>query len=522
MSTATDLTQQSATRLVELLEEGTISAEEAARAHLDRIEALDPKLHAFTQVFRSEALAAARRSDEERRRGEVRSRLHGLPVTIKESLDMEGQAPTLGVHARKTLRAATDAGIVQLLRRAGAVVLGRTNVSQLLLFHESRNPLFGQTANPFSLDHTPGGSSGGEAAAIAAGLSPLGVGTDIGGSIRVPAHFAGIAGLKPTLDRWTNKGSNGALLGQEVIRSQLGPMARTARDLALAMTTLDPLAMAAMDPRVPPLPVSDPGSVDVAGLRVGFYVDDGVFPASKAVARAVTKAASALHARGATILPFTPPGMPDAIFGYFSALSADGGAAAATLLRGSEVDRSLQSIRALAMLPPLARVAAARVAGLAGEHRLERFLTAVGARSTAELWGLTHAMRQSRDAIHAAMRAERLDVVLCPPHATPALPHGASRDFALAGSYSMLWNICQFPAGVVPVSRVQAEEARRDDPRDRLERRALEVDRKSAGLPVGVQVVSFPYQEHVVLAAMIAIEEALSGEPDYPVTPATS
>jgi fatty acid amide hydrolase len=120
------------------------------------------------------------------------------------------------------------------------------------------------------------------------------------------------------------------------------------------------------------------------------------------------------------------------------------------------------------------------------------------------------------------MRAERLDVLICPPHATPALPHGASGDFALAGSPSMLWNLCQFPAGVVPVTRVQPDEARRRQPRDRLERRAAEVDRRSAGLPVGVQVVGYPYQEHVVLAAMIAIEDGLAGEADWPATPHAS
>src|SRR5690606_35577328 len=124
----------------------------------------------------------ARRADEERRRGEARGPLHGLPITIKESLDMAGHASTLGVAARRRLRARTDAVIVEAVRRAGGVPVGRTNVPQLLLAHETANEPFGRTSNPFSLAHGPGGSSGGEAAAIAAGASALGVGTDIGGS----------------------------------------------------------------------------------------------------------------------------------------------------------------------------------------------------------------------------------------------------------------------------------------------------------------------------------------------------
>ncbi|WP_437993032.1 amidase [Sorangium sp. So ce145] len=526
MSASTDPTHLSATALATLLSAREISSEELTRAHLARIEALEPRLRAFTQVLRDEALAAARGLDEERRRGDVRGPLHGLPITVKESLDMAGMASTLGVASRKGHRATSDATVTALLRRAGAVILGRTNVSQLLLYNEARNPLFGQTANPWSLDHSPGGSSGGEAAAIAAGMSPLGIGTDIGGSIRVPAHCCGIVGLKPTLDRWTNKGSNTALLGQEAIRAQIGPMARSARDVALVMSELDPASMAELDVRVPPLPIVEPGSVEVARLRVGFYCDDGLVPPSTAVARAVTKAASALRARGATVVPFTPPGIPDAVYAYFAALSADGGATALSLLdagedgrEGTDIDVSLRSLRTMASLPPLARRAAARVAGLAGERRLQRLLEVTGPKSVSEFWRTTHALREARAAIASAMRAEALDLLLCPPYATPALPHAASRDFVLAGSAAMLWNLTQFPAGVVPVTRVRPEEARRERPRDRLEKRAAEVDAKSVGLPVGVQVVGFPFTEHMVMAAMIAIEDELAGEADRPVTP---
>jgi fatty acid amide hydrolase len=513
------LCQQPAHALARLLAAGEVSSEELTRAHLDRIAERDGALRAFTVVLRDEALAAARRADEERRRGEVRGPLHGLPVTVKESLDVAGHASTLGAASRKGVIAVEDAAVVELLRRAGAVILGRTNVSQLLLFHESRNPLFGQTANPWSLEHTPGGSSGGEGAAIAAGLSPLGIGTDIGGSIRVPAHFCGIAGLKPTLDRWSNKGSNGSMPGQEGIRSQLGPMARSARDLALAFTALDPRDFTALDDRVPPLPFGDPAAVDVSRLRVGVHLDDGVLPPSQAVVRAVREAAEALRARGATVVDFTPPGLPDAVYDYFSALSADAGVTALSTIEGEAVDPSLASMRMLARVPSGVRAGAARVARLAGQKRLGRFLEAVGARDVTAYWKLVAAMRRERAAVAAAMGAARLDVILCPVHATPALPHGHSRDFALAGSPSMLWNLVQFPAGVVPVTRVRAVEAARPAPGDRLEKQAAAVDEKSAGLPVGVQVVTRPWEEDRLLAAMMAIEDGVASGPEFPRTP---
>ncbi|MFO0760859.1 MAG: amidase family protein [Byssovorax sp.] len=514
------LCEKPATELSRLLSAGEISAEELTRAHLNRIDTVDKKLRAFTVVLRDEALATARRLDEERRAGQVRGPLHGLPVSIKESLDCAGQASTLGVSSRKEVIAREDAGVVELLRRAGAVILGRTNVSQLLLYHESRNPLFGQTSNPFSLAHTPGGSSGGEASAIAGGLSPLGIGTDIGGSIRVPAHFCGIAGLKPTLDRWTNKGSNGALVGQEAIRSQLGPMARTVGDLVMVMQALDPKAMTALDPRVPPLPFEDPRKIDLTKLKVGVYTDDGLLPPSAAVARAVREAAAALRAKGCTVVEFTPPGLQGAVYDYFATLSADGGATVMRLFADGRVDPSLSSLRTVARMPAAVRGAAARAAGMAGEKRLERFLSAMGEKSVADLWRLTAQLRNVRAAILAAMKAEAIDLILCPIHATAALPHGMSKDFALAGSPSMIWNLVQFPAGAVPVSRVRSSEATREKPKDRLEKKASEVDQQSVGLPVGVQVVARPWEEDRVLAAMLAIEEMASQNRDFPRTPA--
>ncbi len=513
------LCEKPAFELSRLLVAREISAEELTQAHLDRIEEVDGRIHAFTAVLRHEAVAAARRVDEERRRGEARGPLHGLPVTVKESLDLAGHASTLGAASRKSHRALEDAGIIELLRRAGAVVLGRTNVSQLLLYHESRNPLFGQTHNPWSHAHTPGGSSGGEAAAVAAGMSPLGVGTDVGGSIRVPAHFCGVAGLKPTLDRWTNKGSNTALLGQEAIRSQLGPLARSARDLALVVGALDPRDMTALDSRVPSLPTGDPAQVDVGRLRVGVYTDDGLVPPSAAVARAVREAAAALRSRGAQVIDFTPPGMEDAIYDYLGALTADGGATAMGILEGDAIDPSLASLRALARVPLSARRAAARVAALAGQRRLGRFLEVVGEKSVADLWRLTAALRRARVGFADAMRAAGVDLLLCPAHATPALPHGHSRDFTLAGSPSMTWNLAQFPAGVVPVTRVRAAETARDQPKDRLEKQAAAVDRLSAGLPVGAQIVGRPWEEDVVLAAMIAVEDVVSQGHEFPRTP---
>lgn len=518
----TKLWQLSASALSALLAKREASSVDVVRAHLDRIDAADGKIRAFTAVFHDRALEEAARSDDERKRGESRGPLHGLPISVKECFDIAGQATTLGLSSWRDRVVHADAALVRALREAGAIVLGRTNLSQTMLYVEARNPLFGQTANPFSLAHTPGGSSGGEAAAMAAGMSPLGIGTDIGGSIRTPCHFSGIAGLKPTLDRLPARGQRTVLAGQEAIRSQGGPMARTVADLSLFMGALDPRRLAELDPRVPPLAWEDVAAEKLKGRRVGFYTDDGVLASSRAVARAVDRAKEALRARGCEMVPFTPPAVPDLIDTYLAAMSSDGAKTLLASFSGGEIDPVLGPLRRMATMPDGVRRALAGVASLVGEKRASRMLAAIGEKTVAELWRITDKLRAYRFTLLDAMEKANVTLLLCPPYATPALPHGMSKNFTHASSYAMIFNATQLPAGVVPVTRVrggETERAHSGGRRDAIERHATKVDAASAGLPVGVQVVGRAWDDACVLAAMAAIEAEVRGDAEFPRTP---
>jgi fatty acid amide hydrolase len=527
------LWQASAARLASMLACGEVSAQEVLRAHLDRIAALDGRLHAFTEVFRDQAMADASASDGRRRCNEARGPLDGVPVSVKECFDVAGQTTTLGIPAWRGHIAERNASLVTLLREAGAVLLGRTNLSQTMLFAEARNPLFGQTANPWSLGHSCGGSSGGEAAAIAAGMSPLGVGTDIGGSIRTPAHFCGICGFKATLDRLPMYGYRGVLAGQEVVRSAAGPLARRVEDLELFFRAVNLERASELDPRVPPLAWSEPAPALPGGLRVGYYIDDGLLSASPALGRAVHRAADALRARGYDLVAFEPPAVCSTIAAYLGALSADGGEHVLLALRGGEVDPALVSLRLLAFMPRRARLVAARAARTVGQKSLALMLEAMGKKTVGELWRLTERLRTYRASLLSAMDAQQIELLLCPPYATCALPHGASKGFTLGSSYSILFNAAQFPAGTVPVTRVRLDEARRPNGshssgiagawsslrEDSLARRAAAIDDGSAGLPVGVQMVGRPWRDHLVLSAMKAIEAEVSSDDGFPQTP---
>ncbi|HEY4440937.1 MAG TPA: amidase family protein, partial [Candidatus Elarobacter sp.] len=289
------LVRLTASELAAGIRERRWSAIDVVDAHVARIEAVDGALNAVVVRRFDAAREEARRADAAVGSGEPLGPLHGVPITIKEQFTVAGMPATLGVPGARDDD--HDGPLVARLRAAGAIVLGKTNVPQLLIYNESDNPVYGRTNNPWNLDRSSGGSSGGEAAIIAACGSPLGLGSDIGGSLRCPAHACGIAALKPTSWRLTNEDARepGYAEGQIAIVSQPGPMARSVADLALAMTILAAPGQERFDPATPPVPWPDPGTVDVRGLRIGMYDDDGAFPAAPAVKRAVAAAAHALE-----------------------------------------------------------------------------------------------------------------------------------------------------------------------------------------------------------------------------------
>ena len=485
----------------------------------ERVRERDRTVNAFC-LLRDEAVAEAAAADERRRRGEPLGPLDGLPITIKDNVAVAGTAATLGLTSRRDARSSEDAVIVAQLKRLGAIVLGKTNVPQLLLAQETENAIFGVTNNPWNRERVPGGSSGGEAAAVAAGMSPLGIGTDIGGSIRIPAHFCGIFGFKPTLDRWSNRGSHTGLPGQEIVRAQIGCLARTSRDVSLLWEVLDPAAQSAADPRVVPLAAPDPDHVDLTGLTIGYFDDDPFLEPVPALRRAVQEAREALQAAGAALVPHRPVASEDILFLWLAAISADGGRTIERALDGEAPSPQLKPSRMMTTLPELARKLGGELAGRLGERRVARLFGALGEKRVEELWRLTQRRTELRLEEFDRWRRGNLDAVICPPHVVAALPHRESGDFALSLGAEFRWTLLDFPAGVAPVTTVRPDDIGRYAHRaDRVERKVAAIDARSIDLPVGVQIVARPHREHVLIAVMSAIEKARRAAPGYPRTP---
>ncbi|MEM9070038.1 MAG: amidase family protein [Myxococcota bacterium] len=515
-----ELHQLTAVELKARLESGDATSVDIVEALHKRADEVEPRVGAFAHQFRKKALVDAEAADAARREGKPCGPLHGLPITIKENVNTEGVPSTLGLRARQGLPAPSDAVVVRLLREAGAIVIGKTNVPQTLLSPmESVNTLFGTTHNPWRHGHGPGGSSGGEGAAIAAGMSPFGVGTDIGGSIRIPASFCGVCGIKPTGHRWSNLGSQTLLRGQKFVQAQIGPLARSVDDLILLMRALDTPLHAAFDPDVPPLPLGEPGTVDPTKLTVGYYEDDGFFTPAASVRRGVREAAELLEKAGCRVVRFTPPNVEELLYLYFQGITSDGTATLFEMLEGEPLVPPLKTLGRLAKMPSRARQGLARALGLMGEGRIQRLMDSLGEKRVKELW--KHAARRDELRIEEIKHWERsgVDVVIAPAYATTAAPIGMAHDFTLGFLNVSRYSLLNFPAGVVPVTHARPDETRRTVLRDRLDKRAAQIEAESAGLPVGVQLIARPWNDALLLSIMRVLEMEARKREDFPKTP---
>ncbi len=456
--------EPSASEWLRRLERREVSSRELASRCLARLgSAPVTALNAVAAIDPDRVLADADAADRERAAGGTGALL-GLPVTIKDSLAVAGMPRRCGSFARDDDVPADDATAVARLCRAGAVVLAKTTTPEYMWSYETESAIHGRSVSPYDPARTPGGSSGGEAALVAAGASPLGLGTDGGGSIRVPSHYCGIAGIRPSARLVPETGCWPVTRETGMLdMSTIGPLARSVDDLALALALI--AGEDGVDPFVGPAALGDHRAVDVAALRVGFYPADGVWLPTHATRAAVRSAADALAAGGARVEEVEPPGIEEATELFFAMMAADGGARARADLAAADG----RHVEQLAWLLENLRSSSLDAAGYF------------------ELVGRWSAFRARVRAFVAAF-----DVVVTPVTPGPAPLHGCRPgddqpvEAYLPWANVQAYSIAGLPVAVVPVATER-------------------------GLPVGVQIVAPAFRDHVALAAAAALEEALGG-----------
>ncbi|HKV82665.1 MAG TPA: amidase [Candidatus Sulfotelmatobacter sp.] len=461
----TDIPLFSVVDMCQQVREKKISPVELAESHLSKIERLNPKLNAIVQLDPERVRRQACEAEAAVMNSQVLGPLHGVPITIKSSIDVAGMKCEAGTRLRAGFVATQDAPLVERLRRAGAVILGLTNTPELLMAWETDNLLYGRTNSPWDLDRTPGGSSGGEAAAIASGMSAGGVGSDGGGSIRVPAHFSGICGLKPTPGRIPSTGHFPPSGGPFALLGVVGPMARTVADLKVLFEVMQ--GPDDGDSCAAPVPLRWLNNDELRHLRIGYFENDGRTPVTAETGNAVRTAAEALSRTGFQVEPFRPEGLEEARILWKKFFVKTGGMLIGPMFAGRDQDMS----------PTLKQFLewSASEPSLSGPDIVDAWIR--------------------RDTLRASLLAQmrKYPILLCPPAAIPAFRHG-ERSWTIDGktveyldawSYTEWFNLLGNPAAVVPV---------RQSPE---------------GLPIGVQIVGRPWEEEQVLSVASVLEREL-------------
>lgn len=445
----------SVVQLAKAIKAKEISSVEVIQAYLQRIEEVNPKLNAVVQLRADEALDEARSADEALARGDNNGLLHGIPMTIKDSLDTAGVITTGGTLGRKDFVPQKDATVVIRLKNEGAILLGKTNTPELTLAFETNNLIYGRTNNPYDLTRTSGGSSGGAAAIIASGGSPFDIGSDYGGSIRLPAHFCGIAGIKPTSGRVPRTGhilpyASGAADAYQAI----GPLARTVDDLTLLLGII--AGPDWQDPMIVPMPPANPDDVDLSTLRVAFYTDNGTLTPTPEIMQAVKAVAKALEGYAASVAEDRPERLEETWDLWTSLNVADGGYGVRAILEK------------------------------AGTTDMGRHMRSIESETTGQEFG--RRLREM-DLFRSQMLGfmANYDVIICPVNANVAIPHDTQGQHFPGFSYAATYNLTGWPAAVVRAGT------------------------SPEGLPIGVQIVANPWREDVALKVAQFVEQTFGG-----------
>jgi len=457
--------------LLEALASGKTTAVEVAQAYLDRIAAHDGTVNAFLRVNAEGAIRQAAAVDEKRKSGQALGKLAGLPIAIKDNLCTQGEPTTCASRMLENFISPYDATVIERLRAADAVLIGRTNLDEFAMGSSTENSAFKTTRNPWNAEHAPGGSSGGSAAAVAAGMAPLALGSDTGGSIRQPAGFCGIVGLKPTYGRVSRYG----LVAFASSLDQIGPMANDVYGAALLLEVIaggDPLDSTCLPEPVP----SYASTVDepIAGLRIGIVRSHFGEGLDREVNAALQRAIEQYEAMGATIVEIEMPHQQYSVATYYVIAPCE---ASSNLARYDGIHYGYRAAKFDDMIDLYAR-SRGEAFGAEVKRRIMLGTFALSAGYADQYYNKALKVRRliRRDYDEAF---ESCDVILTPIAPTPAFRIGEMTDDPLAMYLSDIFTISANLAGVPGIS--------------------LPAGFSSTGLPIGMQLLAPALQEERLL-----------------------
>ncbi|KAG2132990.1 amidase signature domain-containing protein [Suillus clintonianus] len=506
-------TKATASEIVQRIAKGEWTSSQVLEAYIAR----SAMAQAETNFLYEDARKQAKELDAEFASTKVlRGPFHGVPVSFKDQYTIEGYDATIGFTAWANKPGTKDAFVVTQFRAAGAIIFVKTNVPQTMFAFECSNPLWGRTTNPWNNKFTSGGSSGGEGALLAMDGSALGIGSDIGGSLRIPASFCGIYSMKPSGERVSSFGIQGCRPGYEAIRSCLGPLARSVEDCELFCKTI----FGQKDPAHQNIPLPYQPVELSSKLRFGYYLSDGLLESSPACKRAVLETVSALRKQGHECIEFASPLHTTAMEVFLGLASSDGYKKMLSYL-----DSDPMAITLGPRLPSFVRNLACWITKtFLGDSLFSRFFSAAREKSVLEFTDLT----DGRNKVNAAWYEQvwdkyNFDGIIAPVQSLPAIPHGGTTYLAPLAAATIMFNVIDSPVGTIPVTRVNPDtdqlpadfvagasgRSKMLDSRMYLGKNPVYDPKAMEGMPIGVQIVGKRWEDEKVLAMMHVVDEAL-------------
>ena len=486
-----------ASKLAKAIHERKITSTEAVATYILRSITIGREMNLITEECYIEALEQAKICDQMSEENRSFGVFHGVPISIKDQISIKGCTSTAGVAWKLDYPDTETALLVKILQAQGAIPFVKSNVPQMLMWFECCNNIYGRGLNPWNRLRTTGGSSGGECGLIACRASPLGIGSDIGGSIRTPCSFCGVYGLKPTPQRMTTKGMKNSMpfniqpLDQQIFTC-CGPIGKCVKDLVLVMQTIWSDQLFKLDKTLPPL------KFDISAyqnqekrLKIGYILDLPYFDSADCIKNSIKKCLSELGKKH-EIVEFEIPHAKEIIDLYLRACNANGNKFIEMSLQGETPNKSY-NFQLFSNRFPMIKKVLLQILRLFAHKRVADFIEVPRTFSPAEYIENSQRMQDLSENLTKYWENNEIDVVICPAFGVAAPQHEKGIDVLGAFVYSAIWNVVGYPAGVVPVDTATIW--------------AKKVMENSSGIPYALQIVGLPYKDELVLGVMRQIEK---------------
>lgn len=500
-----------ANELAKAIRSREITSTEAVSTYILRAYTLGREYSLTAEENFASALAQAQRCDDLLSKGTVLGVLHGVPISVKDHISQLGCTSSAGVAWRLDYPDTETAVLLELLEKEGAILFVRSNVSQAIMWIETSNQTYGKALNPWNHLRTTGGSSGGEGGLIACRASPLGIGSDIGGSLRTPCAFCGVYGFRPTPQRICFKGLKTAFKHNFepldcIISESLGPMGRCVDDLVLVMQIWWSNKLFNIDKSIPPLVFDQKIFENSNGrLKIGYFFDLPYFDAAPCIKKTIRQCVAALGEHH-EIVEFQVPHSKEIIQLFMQAANANGSNDLLEALQGETVE-PYYNLQVLTCAHPLLTSFALKLLKLAGNSRTAEFLSAKPNISPAEYIEVFQRIQDLTEILTAHWTSQSIDAIICPVFGLVAPNHNTTVELLPALSYSCIWNAVGYPTGIVPVKLVSAgEDIYYDKYNDITTKAAKKCMQGSEGLPIALQIVALPYKDELLLGVMKLVE----------------